>query len=104
MLSDIQHCFKTNRVLYSKHAREEMIIEEFGEINEEEVYQAVMNGEIIENYEHSKPYPSVLILGRTNTGRPIHIVSAYSKNDDLTIIVTVYQPDPTRWINYRRRI
>jgi hypothetical protein len=104
VLSDIQYCFKTNRILYSKHAREEMIIEEFGKINEEEVYQAVMNGEIIESYEHSKPYPSVLLFGRTNIGRPIHIVSAYSKDDNLTIIVTVYQPDPNRWINYRRRI
>ena len=76
MLLNIQHCFKADRVLYTKHARDEMLVEEFGEIAEEEVYQAMQSGEVIESYEYDTPYPSVLILGRTNAGRPIHIVSA----------------------------
>ena len=104
MLSNIQHCFEIDRVLYTKHAREEMLAEEFGEITEEEVYQAIQNGQVIESYEHDMPYPSILILGRTNVERPIHIVSAYSKADDLAIVITVYQPDPARWIDYGRRI
>jgi len=104
VLLNIQRCFKINRVLYTRHAREEMLAEEFGEITEEEIYQAIQNGEVIETYEQDKPYPSVLVLGRTNIGRPIHIVSAYSVDDDLAIIITVYHPDPSRWINYRRRI
>jgi len=81
-----------------------MLAEEFGGIVEEEVYQAIQSGEVIESYEDDIPYPSVLILGRTNAGRPIHIVSAYSREDDLAIIITVYQPDPARWIDYRRRV
>ena len=81
-----------------------MLAEEFGEIAEEEVYQAMQSGEVIESYEYDTPYPSVLILGRTNAGRPIHIVSAYSGEDDLAIIITVYQPDPACWIDYRRRV
>lgn len=81
-----------------------MLAEEFGEIAEEEVYEAIQNSEVIESYEDDTPYPSVLILGRTNAGRPIHIVSAYSRKDDLAIIITVYQPDPSRWTDYRRRI
>ncbi len=104
MLLNIKHCFETDRVLYTRHAREEMLAEEFGVIAEEEVYQAIQRGEVIENYEYDTPYPSVLILGTTEIGRPIHIVSAYSKKDDMAIIITVYQPDPSRWIDYRRRI
>ena len=90
MLSNIQHCSETDRVLYTKHAREEMLAEEFGEIAEEEVYQAIQNCQVIESYEHDMPYPSILILGRANAERPIHIVFAYSKADDLAIIITVY--------------
>ena len=104
MLQAIQVCFKENRLLYTQHAREEMVTEEFGQVTEEEVFQAVQNGEVIESYEDDTPYPSVLIFGKTTAGRPIHTVIAYSEEDDLAIVVTVYEPDPARWINYRRRI
>ena len=103
VLPKIQFCFKADRVLYTRHAREEMLYEEFGKMFEEEVYQAIQSGEVIESYEYDTPYPSILILGRTNTGRPIHIVCAYSSDDNLAIVITVYQPDPSRWIDYRRR-
>jgi hypothetical protein len=64
----------------------------------------VQNGEVIESYEKDTPYPSVLIFGRTTLERPIHAVIAYSEEDDLAIVVTVYEPDPARWVNHRRRI
>jgi len=103
MLQAIQACFHENRLLYTQHARYEMVMEEFGQITEEEVFQAVQNGEVIESYENDTPYPSVLILGKTDFGRPIHAVIAYSEEDDLAIVVTVYEPDPARWVNHRRR-
>ena len=104
MLQAIQVCFQENRLLYTRHARYEMVMEEFGQITEEEVFQAVQNGEVIESYESDTPYPSVLIFGRTTLERPIHAVIAYSEEDDLAIVVTVYEPDPARWVNHRRRI
>ena len=104
MLQEIQTCFQENRLLYTQHARHEMVTEEFGQIAEEEVFQAVQNGEVIESYEDDTPYPSVLIFGKTTAGRPIHTVIAYSEDDDLAIVVTVYEPDPAKWINHRRRI
>ena len=104
MLHAIQACFQESRLLYTQHARHEMVTGEFGQITEEEVFQAVQNGEVIESYEYDTPYPSALIFGRTATGRPIHTVIAYSEEDDLAIVVTVYEPDPARWINHRRRI
>ncbi len=61
VLSKIQFCFKADRVLYTRHAREEMLYEEFGKIFEEEVYQAIQSGEVIESYEYDTPYPSILI-------------------------------------------
>jgi hypothetical protein len=103
MLDTIQRCFRENKVLYTAHARKEMRLEEHGLIREEEVYEAVLKGEIIKDYEDDQPYPSTLLYGNTLTGRPIHVVCAYCSTDDLLIIVTVYEPNPARWINYRRR-
>ncbi|MBI3354324.1 MAG: DUF4258 domain-containing protein [Nitrospirae bacterium] len=80
-----------------------MELEEFGEIKEEEVFEAVLNGKIIENYSDDEPYPSCLVYGRTDTDRPLHIACAYSKHDDMAIIITVYQPDPDKWIEFERR-
>jgi len=103
MLKKIQDSFKSDKFLYTKHARDEMENEEFGEIKDREVVEAVLNGKIIEVYPDDEPYPSCLILGRTSENRPIHIVCAYSSESDLAIIITVYQPDPNRWVDFERR-
>ncbi len=96
--------FKNETVLYTHHAKTEMEIEEFGQINDEEVFEAVTNGEIIENYPDDKPYPSLLVFGLTNKGRPLHAVIAYNADEDAAIVITVYQPKPEKWIEYRRRV
>jgi hypothetical protein len=77
--------------------------EEYGQIFDRDVYQTVCNGEVIEEYPDDKPYPSILIFGRTETGRPLHLVCAYNKEDDSAIVITVYQPDPNMWIEFKRR-
>ncbi|MFB0533457.1 MAG: DUF4258 domain-containing protein [Anaerolineae bacterium] len=61
-------------------------------------------GEIIEDYPDDTPYPSCLVLGRTQRGRPVHVVCAHVPEEDRSIIITVYEPDPDRWIEFRRRI
>jgi len=81
-----------------------MDVEEFGEIKEHEIFESVMSGEIIKEYPDDKPYPSILILGQTKSFRPLHILSAYDKLDNIGIIITVYQPNPEIWVDYRRRI
>jgi hypothetical protein len=78
--------------------------EERGPIREEEVFEAVVVGEIIESYENDQPYPSVLLFGRTLEGRPIHVVCAYASEEDQAIVITVYEPDPNRWADFRRRL
>ena len=80
-----------------------MRTEEFGRIREEEVFEAIMSGGIIEEYRDDKPYPSLLIYGRTQNERPLHVVCAYSGEDDLAIVITAYQPDPNLWIDFKRR-
>ena len=103
MIEEIQNCFKLEKILFSKHAKTEMDNDEFGNIIEHEVVEVVLNGKIIEDYPEDEPYPSCLIYGKTEKDRPLHVVCAYSKEDELTIIVTVYHPDPEKWIDNEER-
>jgi hypothetical protein len=99
----IRRCFDAEKVLYSGHARREMQHEEFGPIADQEVYEALQTAEVIETYPDDTPYPSVLIFGTTVADRPLHVVCAYDIDENLMVIVTVYQPAPDRWEHYRRR-
>ncbi len=67
----IKSSFNRDRVYYTRHAKIEMEKEEFGRIYEYEVYEAITNGEEIEEYPESKPYPCILIFGRTKVNRSV---------------------------------
>ena len=103
MLKKIQNCIRCENYYYSNHAKNEMESEAFGIIIDDEVCEAILDGTVIEDYPEDSPYPSCLILGKTNTGRPLHIVCAFSEEENLTIIITAYEPDPEKWINLSRR-
>lgn len=103
VLKLIQECFSKDAVYYTSHARNEMDFEEFGRIYEAEVYESIMNSEIIETYKDDKPYPSYLLYGQTNSGRPLHTVIAVDGSSGMVIVVTVYHPHPERWFDNRRR-
>ena len=103
MIEFIRNCFQIDKVFYTKHAIIEMRNEEFGSINDAEVFEAVLNGEVIEYYDEDEPYPSCLICGVTNSKNPLHIVCAFDKDDNLTVVITVYRPDPDKWIDFKRR-
>lgn len=104
MLEKIHECIRLERFLYTKHAKDEMESEELGEIREEEVSETVIQGRIIEEYPDDEPHPSCLIYGRTSRNRPLHVVCAYSDEDDMVIIINVYEPHPGRWVDFERRL
>lgn len=58
--------------------------------------------EVIEDYPEDKYGPSCLILGFTSGNRPLHVHCSYPIRP-LIKIVTVYEPDPTLWIDFRIR-
>ncbi len=88
MIEKIRNCFNLDKVLYSGHARHEMQIDEFGSIKDQEVYEAIQGGVIIKEYSDDKPYPSILIFGKTNRERQLHIVCAYDSDENHTIVIT----------------
>ncbi len=102
-IQKIQKSFTSDRVYYTNHAKFEMRNEEFGRILDSEICESVINGEVIEEYLTDKPYPSILIFGKTNLGRPLHLVCSYNEDEETAIVITVYHPDPDLWIDYKRR-
>ncbi|MEW6326368.1 MAG: hypothetical protein AB1487_02045 [Thermodesulfobacteriota bacterium] len=44
-----------------------------------------------------------MIYGNAFVGEPVHSVWAYNKDNQWAVLITVYRPDPTRWINWRER-
>lgn len=66
------------------------------QISEQDVLQVITDGGVIEDYPSDQPYPSCLRLGFVKD-RPIHVVSANVLDENTTVIITVYEPDPKRW-------
>ena len=98
---DIQNAIKERHFRITDHADEEA---QNGKITYDEIYFSVLAGKIIEDYADDKHYPSFLIYGYTSENEPVHSVWAYDKDPKWTVLVTVYRPDPDRWINWQRRI
>lgn len=59
------------------------------------IIQAIMSGEIIEDYPDDYPFPSALLLGYTEVGAPLHIVCGVG--DGTLFIITAYQPSEEKW-------
>ena len=60
-------------------------------IERSDIINAIMNGEIIEQYENDFPFPSCLVLGQTKPHRDIHIVCSITNNG--MALITAYYPD-----------
>ena len=100
---DIQrlwHSIQTGELRITDHADEEMATDK---LSLEEVLMSVLNGEIIEDYPSDQPLPSCLVLGQTSKNDPVHSVWAYNEETGRAVLVTVYRPDPDRWIEFRAR-
>ncbi len=60
------------------------------------IKSVIVSGTVIKSYPDDTPYPSRLILGFDGK-RPIHVVSAYSSENDTEYVITVYEPDALKW-------
>lgn len=62
----------------------------------DELIEAVVSGEVIEDYPNDRYGPSCLLLGYTHNKRPLHIQCSYPSRLVLKII-TVYEPTIDKW-------
>lgn len=99
-IQDIIDAIRDNRIRITDHADEEA---QADRLSFDEIFFSVLQGEIIEAYPSDKPYPSCLIYGNSFTGAPIHSVWAYNPETKWSVLITVYRPDPERWVDWRTR-
>jgi hypothetical protein len=84
---------------FSRHAVDQSILRR---ISVQEVREALGEGEVIEEYPEDKYGPSYLIYGRTTGGRPLHVQCSHPMRP-MVKIITLYEPDPSRWIDFKQR-
>lgn len=97
--SRVKRAFRGGRYFVRLHARLRM--RERG-IADEEVFRTIFEGEVIEYYPDSEPYPSCLILGWSDS-KPVHVVCALSSGG-IAFLITAYIPSPKEWEEgFRRR-
>jgi len=99
-ISQLQRAIDGGEVRITDHADEEMASDQ---LVLDDVIASVSTGEIIEQYPADHPLPSCLVYGQSKRHVHIHSVWAYNGATKRAVLVTVYRPDPDRWIDWRSR-
>lgn len=100
MIDQLRTCISAKKYRLTFHAEVER---EADKIFISEIEEAFSSDkcEIIEDYPEDKRGHSLLVLGFTKDGFPIHMVCAI--HEDVLVIITLYRPDPELWVDWRIR-
>lgn len=99
LIDEIREKIAEGAFEFSQHAVDQSIVRH---VSLDEVTDSLAAGEVIEDYPEDKYGPSCLVFGFTREGRPLHVQCSYPERP-LVKIITVYEPDPARWIDFRTR-
>ena len=99
IIDKLRSKFAQEEYEFSKHAVDQTVLRE---ISIQEIQDAMSIGEVIEDYPDDKYGPSCLVLGFTKQDRPVHIQCSYPSQSVIKVI-TVYEPDPDRWADFKKR-
>ena|SRR5947209_6851720 len=99
MIDEIRAKISAGQFEFSKHAVDQSILRH---LTLQEIREAIAGGEIIEDYPDDKYGPSCLIFGYTQAGRPLHIQCS-SPARPVIKVITLYEPDPNLWVNFKAR-
>lgn len=81
------------RLVFRVHAVQRMAERQ---VDVDAVRRVLEGGEVIADYPDDTPLPSRLVLGWLGD-RPLHVVVGDNHVDRVTVVITVYEPDPTQW-------
>jgi hypothetical protein len=99
-IREIVSAISNNRIRITHHADEEACSDN---LTISEIFMSAIEGEIIESYPNDTPYPSCLIYGKNKNSEPIHSVWAFNEENSWAVLITVYRPDPERWVDWKTR-
>lgn len=91
-IDEIKEMVRNNKLRWTEHIMIRLLQRN---IMQEDVENAILNGEIIEEYENDYPYPSYLVYGIDLKNKVIHVVCG-SNGEELWLI-TAYYPDNIEW-------
>jgi hypothetical protein len=100
VLERLRALIREGRYRLTLHAEEERDADRIT-IDEIETTFADQNVEVVEDYANDPRGHSMLVLGFTASGNPLHAVCSIHEN--LVIFITVYRPNPRLWIEWRIR-
>ena len=98
---EIAHAIRGGSYRFTAHAEHEREVDSIY-VSEIEKAFGLARPEILEDYPEDPRGHSVLALGFTRAGKPLHAVIGIS-NSGIAILVTIYRPNPRSWDNWRRR-
>ena len=98
-LDDIRSQLGSGEFEFSRHAFRRVVERN---IHEQEIREAGAAAELIEDYPDDKYSPSALLLGFTSAERALHFQVSFA-DTALAKIITLYEPDPSEWIEWRKR-
>ena len=92
-ISELQTMVSARRILWTEHLA--LRLRERG-IKRTDIIASVQNGEIIEQYPNDLPFPSCLLSGFSEAGKPLHVVCALNPSNNC-FIITAYYPNLDKW-------
>ena len=98
-LAQVQQQLAVGEFEFSRHAFRRAVERNISDL---EIREAGANGDVIEDYPDDKYSPSALLLGFTESGRPLHFQVSFG-DSNLTKIITLYEPAPDQWSDFRER-
>lgn len=88
----IKELVRTGKIRWTNHC----IVRLFQRnISQEDIENALLNGEIIEEYENDYPYPSCLVYGIDLNNKVLHVICGTSETE--LWVITAYYPDNIKW-------
>ena len=91
-INKIQQMVRDGKIRWTNHVMVRLFQRS---ITQEDIENALLNGEIIEEYENDYPYPSCLVYGINLNNEVIPIVCGL--NETELWIITAYYPDNIKW-------
>lgn len=94
-LDRVQSLVNAGEVRISDHGYDELAADD---IFARDIVAGVGDAVVVEDYPEYPKGPSVLVLQKDRTDRPVHVVWGIPKGaSSPAVVVTAYRPDPGSW-------
>ena len=99
-LAKLRELIASNRFEWRKHTLLRLTARN---IAQSIIIEAIMKGDVIEEYPRDRPFPSCLILAWVS-GKPYHVVVSLDEGNEIAYIITAYEPTLDKFLpDYRTR-